>query len=261
MNVMGKLGFLMQMTAVVALIHLAGASTPSTPDAQGRGPAAVAAASPESVPGEVLIQFRPGEGEPAKVRARGRVGAEQDEVIVAESTRSDGKGDLELARIPPGLTVAAAVRGLLADPAVEFAEPNWVYYHHATSDDPYYTSGSLWGMYGDATSPANQHGSQAGEAWAAGKTGSKSVYIGVIDEGIQFTHPDLDANVWNNPYDPADGIDNDGNGYVDDIHGWDFDGNNNTIYDGGTRGNLDDHGTHVAGTSAPRVGTAVVSRA
>jgi subtilisin family serine protease len=45
------------------------------------------------------------------------------------------------------------------------------------------------------------------------------VYVGVIDEGIQFTHPDLDANVWTNPFDPVDGVDNDGNGYVDDIHG------------------------------------------
>jgi subtilisin family serine protease len=103
-------------------------------------------------------------------------------------------------------------------------------------------------MYGDATTLVNQYGSQAGEAWAANRIGSRSIVVGVIDEGIQFTHPDLDANVWNNPYDPADGVDNDGNGYVDDIHGWDFDGNNNTIYDGGTRGSLDDHGTHVTGT-------------
>jgi len=112
-------------------------------------------------------------------------------------------------------------------------------------------------MYGDGTTPTNQFGSQAGEAWAANKTGSKTVYVGVIDEGIQFTHPDLDANVWNNPFDLADGVDNDGNGYVDDLHGWDFDGNNNTIYDGGTRGSLDDHGTHVAGTIGAEGGNGI----
>jgi len=99
-------------------------------------------------------------------------------------------------------------------------------------------------MYGDQTSPANQYGSQAGEAWARGNTGANTVYIGVIDEGVQWAHEDLAANIWVNPYDPADGIDNDGNGYVDDLRGWDFDGNDNTTYDG----TQDDHGTHVAGT-------------
>ena len=256
MKVMSRLGFLGQVAGVGALIYLVGTTTPSVPGAQGRGPSS-AAVGPESVPSEVLIQFRPGEGEPAKARARARVAAEFDETVVAESNRDDGKGDLELVRLPPGLAIAAAVRDLQADPAVEFAEPNWVVYHQATSNDPYYTGGSLWGMYGDGTTPANQYGSQAGEAWAANKTGSKTVYIGVIDEGIQFTHPDLDANVWNNPFDLADGVDNDSNGYVDDLHGWDFDGNNNTIYDGGTKGNLDDHGTHVTGTIGAEGGNGI----
>ena len=98
-------------------------------------------------------------------------------------------------------------------------------------------------------------GSQAETAWANGNTGSASVAVGVIDEGIQFTHPDLAGQIWTNPFDPADGIDNDGNGYIDDIHGWDFDGNNNTIYDGGTRGSADDHGTHVSGTIGAKSNT------
>jgi subtilisin family serine protease len=93
-------------------------------------------------------------------------------------------------------------------------------------------------------------GSNAAAAWANNNTGSAGVYVGIIDEGIQFDHPDLAGQVWTNPFDAADGVDNDGNGYVDDIHGWDFDGNNNTIYDGGSKGSLDDHGTHVSGTIA-----------
>ena len=107
-------------------------------------------------------------------------------------------------------------------------------------------------MYGDATTPANQYGCQAGEAWALGHTGSASVFVGEIDEGIMFTHPELAGQVWTNPYDLVDGVDNDGNGYIDDIHGWDFDGNNNTIYDG----TIDDHGTHVAGTIGAKGGNA-----
>ena len=242
-------GYVCQIGAVIGLIYLVGSSTPSAPNAQGRGATAAAAArDAQYVEGEVLIQYRVDASESSKQRARGRVSAQVAEVVLAAASRADLKGDLELVRVPPGLSVAAAVRGLAEDLAVEFAEPNFVYEHQATSNDTYYISGQLWGMYGPATSPANQFGSQAAAAWAAGHTGSSSVYIGIIDEGIQFTHPDLAANVWTNPFDQADGIDNDGNGYVDDIHGWDFDGNNNSIYDGGKNGTLDDHGTHVSGT-------------
>src|SRR4026207_1634921 len=99
-------------------------------------------------------------------------------------------------------------------------------------------------MLGESSSPANQYGSQAAEAWAAGQTGSPNVYIGVIDEGAMYTHTDLDGQFWTNPYDASDGVDNDGNGYIDDIRGWDFDGNDNTTFDG----SQDDHGTHVTGT-------------
>jgi len=128
---------------------------------------------------------------------------------------------------------------------VEYAEPNWIYQHHAVSNDPYFTNGSLWGMCGSVTSPANQYGSGAATAWAAGKTGSSSVYVGIIDEGYMFAHPDLTANAGKNPGEiAANGNDDDGNGLVDDVYGWDFAGNNNTVFDGAG----DDHGTHVAGT-------------
>jgi subtilisin family serine protease len=197
------------------------------------------------MPNELIVQFRPGVSAQDKDRARGRVGAAQEELLVNETWRRDSKGDLELLRLPPGIGIAAAARGLEQDPAVEFAEPNWIYFHAAASNDTYYTNGSLWGMYGDATSPANQYGSQAGEAWAAGNTNCSAVWVGIIDEGYMYTHEDLAANAGTNPGEIAgNGVDDDGNGYVDDVYGWDFDGNNNTIYDG----NQDDHGTHVAGT-------------
>ncbi len=219
--------------------------------------ASAAAESARYVPGEVLIQYRDGTTATQQSRARGRVGTTGVERIKAAAGKS---GRLELARIGSGRSVQAAVRTLKSDPAVAFAEPNWIYTHGATSTDPYYTNGSLWGMYGDTSSPANQYGSQAAEAWATGKIGSADVYVGIIDEGIQYTHPDLDAQVWTNPFDSLDGVDNDGNGYVDDVRGWDFANGDSTIYDGGTRGSTDDHGTHVSGTigAEPNNGTGVV---
>lgn len=223
-------------------VLFAGGGVSGNAAAQGRSPAG---GEPPFVPGEVLIQFRAGVSEAEQDLARGMVAANHDEMISAQGDRRDGRGDLELARLPPGLEVAAAVRQLQAHPAVEFAEPNWIYHHQATSNDTFYTNGTLWGMYGDASSPTNQYGSQAGEAWARGNVGSNDVFVAVIDEGIMHTHADLSANIWHNPFDPVDGIDNDGNGFVDDVNGWDFAGNDNTVYDGGTS---DKHGTHVAGT-------------
>jgi subtilisin family serine protease len=230
------------VVAAVFAIGLAG----NAPSGQGRSDLALdALESSPHMPGEVIVQYHPFASERAKGRALGRVAAAREEVLVAAHSRTDAKGDLELVRLPPGLGIAEAVRALEGDPSVEFAEPNWVYFHTATSNDPYYTNGSLWGMYGDTTSPTNQYGSQAAEAWAPGNTGSDDVYVGIIDEGYMYTHEDLAANAGTNPGETAgNGIDDDGNGYVDDVYGWDFDRNDNTVF----HGTADAHGTHVAGT-------------
>lgn len=235
---LSKTMMLLMVAIVVASI------APATTQGRSDQAPAVGNADAQFVPNELLVQFQGDATPDARAAARSAVGGRLVETVAEAGSRADGRGDLELIALPPGMTVAAAIARLRAHQTVDFAEPNWVYYHQATSNDPYYTNGSLWGMYGDATTPANQYGSQAGEAWAAGHTGSNAVYVGIIDEGFMYGHVDLAANAWTNPFDPVDGIDNDGNGYVDDVRGWDFDGNDNTTYDG----TQDDHGTHVAGT-------------
>ena len=158
-------------------------------------------------------------------------------------------------RLKVKVGTAAAIKALSRNPAVAFVEPNYKLLSTAavtSTNDPYYTSGSLWGMYSDdsptvygPSGTTNAFGSGAEEAWSQGYTGSSSVVVAVLDEGIQITHPDLAANIWTNPYEVAgDGIDNDGNGFVDDVNGWDFYYGDNTVYDSGE----DAHGTHVAGT-------------
>jgi hypothetical protein len=199
------------------------------------------------VPGEVIVQYRGGAPKAQRARALERAGGV---TIRRLRPAAEGRGGLELARVASGRPAPEAARLLQSDPAVEYAEPNWIYMEDAASNDPRYTDGTLWGLCGDASSPANAYGSQAAEVWAGGNVGSTSVHLGLMDRGIDFYHPDIGANVWTNPYDPADGRDNDGNGYVDDIHGWDFANDDNSIYDGMDSSDTctESHGTHVAGT-------------
>jgi len=84
----------------------------------------------------------------------------------------------------------------------------------------------------------------APEGWEVTADGDAGIVVAVIDEGVDHNHPDLAGNIWTNPNEPKDGIDNDGNGKIDDVHGWDFHNNDSSTYDGSG----DDHGTHVAGT-------------
>lgn len=193
------------------------------------------------VPNEILVKFKPGNSENAKNNALARIGGSVSEKILTKAM--ERAGDNEGIYLVHSSLNALDARDKIKGAEVEYAEPNYIYTHDAVATDPYFTASKLWGV-----TAAFPFGSQASTAWGNGHTGLASVVVGVIDEGIQFDHPDLAGQIWTNPYDKVDGIDNDGNGYIDDIHGWDFDGNNNTIYDGGKAGKSDQHGTHVAGT-------------
>lgn len=199
---------------------------------------------PEFVPNEMIIKFKEGVTTEARNAALLKINGQVSERIHTSAMKDHGdKMGILLVTVPVrSLDAISKAKDL---PEIEYAEPNYIYQHDATSNDTYYTNGSLWGMYGGSTSPNNDFGSHAGEEWAAGKTGSSNVWIGIIDEGYMYTHEDLAANAGKVPGEIAgNGIDDDGNGYVDDVYGWDFDGNNNTVFDGVN----DDHGTHVAGT-------------
>ena len=156
------------------------------------------------------------------------------------TTTSLGGGGFLALRAPAAS--AAEVRGwAAATPGVRYVEPDFVITTAATPNDPSYSR--LWGLHNTGqTGGVTDADMDAPEAWDTA-TGSRSVVVGVIDTGIDYRHPDLAANMWRNPGEVAgDRIDNDGNGYVDDVHGWDFANNDADPFDD------EGHGTHVAGT-------------
>ncbi len=123
------------------------------------------------------------------------------------------------------------VRSALMDlPGFSYVEPEFVEARNDTiPDDPDWSS--LWAMT-KIDAPA---------AWDI-TTGSQDIVVAVLDTGADWEHEDLAANIWTNDWEvPGDGIDNDGNGLIDDYFGWDFGGGDNVS-------SKDSHGTHVAGT-------------
>lgn len=154
-----------------------------------------------------------------------------------------------------GTTDTAMQQTLTALPYVRAIEPNHKIETAAFTSDTY--SDRQWSL-GDTS-----YGIDAVNTWKKLKPGSaaRSVTVAVIDTGVDYQHPDLANSMWINQGEiPGDGIDNDGNGYVDDIYGWDFYHNDNTVchyvYDKKTGLDLadpadsDNHGTHVAGIIA-----------
>ena len=138
----------------------------------------------------VLVGFVDAATENDRATARRAAGAASSRPV---SRLAQGVERLQLA---PGASVSGAIAALKSNPRVRYAEPDYHVTRGATSNDTYSTNGSLWGMYGDASPlQANPFGSGAAEAWAGGHTGSRNIVIGVIDEGIQVTHPDLAANI------------------------------------------------------------------
>lgn len=191
-------------------------------------------------PTSVLVRFVPGTPESDREMVRAIIGGRLIESF-------DIVEGLEHLAIDMDVEQAVEVASKFGEAlgVVDFAEPDYLYQIGATPNDTSY--GLLWGMNNTGQTVNNDPGVanfdiNAPEAWDI-TTGSAAVVVGMADSGFRATHEDLAANRWTNPGEIAgNNVDDDGNGRIDDVWGWDFWNNDKDPTDD------NGHGTHTAGT-------------
>lgn len=186
---------------------------------------ASAATDSEAVPGELIVGFKSGT---SSAQARSIVGGREG----AQVGRRIPGGDM-LVSVDNADDAAAVAANLLRDSRVAYAEPNYIVRSSMTTNDPFIQDGSFWG-----TARV-----RAPQAWPVNR--GDGAIVAVVDSGVTLSNPDLFGSIWQNAAEIAgNGLDDDSNGFIDDVYGADWidrDGNPND--EAG-------HGTHVAGTVA-----------
>jgi thermitase len=216
------------------------------------------------VQGEIVVKFKAGKGKNfLSQKSTSKLG------ILAKREVALSYGSLSVLKVANDKSMTSVLASLNNNPDVEFAEPNYTYsvnpikenaaltkklqrspftdFTASTPDDTDF--GKLWGLRN--TGSNEPKGTTAGiegadvnalKAWDITK-GSRAVKIAVIDTGVDYNHPDLKSNMWVNTKEiPGNGIDDDKNGFIDDVYGYDFANNDSNPMDG------NGHGTHCSGT-------------
>ena len=166
--------------------------------------------------------------------------------IQIESLSSDDPDGPYLISLPNEISPEQAISKASSDNRVEYVEPNYpIYAADTIPNDPFFEF--MWQL---KNTPLNQYVGKRGadigavRAWDI-TTGSSDVVVAILDTGVELTHPDLAANAWINPREiPNNRVDDDGNGLVDDVNGWNFLHDNSQLFEDPE---VDYHGTHIAG--------------
>jgi len=194
----------------------------------------------EYVPGEILIKFKESKvkntpfnfanTQNIKILSLNIINKQYEINSVEKVTSSDYIYKLSF---PQKTDITQLIKIYEKDPTVEYAEPNYIFKIVNEPNDANF--GLQWPL-----NQSNNHDIDAPEAWDY-ETGDSNVVIAVIDTGVDWEHVDLADNIWNNTAETVNGIDDDGNGYIDDVRGWDF------VYNDSNPMDDNDHGTHCAG--------------
>jgi subtilisin family serine protease/subtilisin-like proprotein convertase family protein len=208
------------------------------------------AAQIQAASDSVLVVFKPGVSKQERAQVMKSHGvslkfADKDGLDARSRNLLDGR--IAELKVPAGVDRDLLLKKLSQHKAIQVAEPNYILRAistpapQATANDPRF--GELWGLNNTGAGGGRADADiDAPEAWDI-TTGSRDVIVGVIDTGTDYNHPDLKDNIWVNPGEVAgNGIDDDNNGVIDDVHGFSAFNNNGNPMDG------QGHGTHVAGT-------------
>ncbi len=211
----------------------------------------------DHVPGEVIVKLKSQPPTKSQNLFSERYGARLIERFdFPKDIFQNFQGEMLHLKLPEGMSTAQAMAAMQQDPRVEYVIPNSVY----TLDDPPAPATpaetpaaptvpndlkpELWGLDNTGQNKGTADADiDAPEAWAKTTGNPNGPLIALIDTGVDYKHPDLVNNIWTNPGEIAgDGIDNDGNGVIDDVHGYNAFANTGDPMDGHS------HGTHCAGT-------------
>ncbi len=200
----------------------------------------------EAVPDQVIVKYKETTRSVARASIRSQKGLKNRkdlDFINAEVVEIEGK------------SVEEVIGELESLPEIEYAEPNYILRPHGYADEPRF--GEQWGLNNTGQIIEGSVGSAGvdinGLEASATTQGDPNLVVAVIDDGVDFSHPDLRDRAWVNPGESGagketNGKDDDENGFVDDVNGWDFVNNDNTVYDAN-----DYHGTNMAGIVAASV--------